>query len=124
MIREELAQAADDLDAAADVIDQFGWCQHAIATADGRVCAEGAILSAITGIEPKYNDRLTGHHRPRWVEAASALQQYLRERQPQAWNGPRQIHRWNDQPSMTRDEVTDALRRAAKSIREKLGGAA
>lgn len=33
------------------------------------------------------------------------------------------VHWWNDRSYMTRDEVTDTLRRAAKDARERAGGA-
>jgi hypothetical protein len=125
----DLEQAAADLDAAADVIDLRGWCQNRLVTRDGRVCAEGGVIVAITQCEdsifegsgtaggwlddaatsaPEYNRRYAGRIRG----ALRVLEDFLAS----------EVHYWNDRDYATRDEVTDTIRRAAKDVREQAGG--
>lgn len=127
--------AADDLDAAADVIDARGWCQNNLADPDGRVCAEGAILLAVTGAERlRFSDTGSavawldtaahvtpeGYHRygGRIRGALGVLRDHLYRETCEF-----SVHHWNDRGDMTRDEVTDTFRRAAKDARERAGGA-
>lgn len=127
--------AADDLDAAADVIDARGWCQNNLADPDGRVCAEGAILLAVTGAE-KLKFGGVGSARE-WLEAAAVAIPESYHRYGSRIRGALgvlrdhlyreisegSVHCWNDRSYMTRDEVTDTFRRAAKDARERAGGA-
>jgi hypothetical protein len=126
---------ADDLDAAADVIDARGWCQNGLVTSDGRVCAEGAILAAVTGAERL--EFAGAGSAGEWLEAAAVAipedyRRYggrirgalgvLRDRLFRE-TCEFSVHYWNDRSYMTRDEVTDMFRRAAKDARERAGGA-
>lgn len=132
MTADRDTQAADDLDAAADVITEHGWCQGSLIEPDGRMCAEGAILRAVLGDEAAYGARFMRQvvletavsklgevwpeayyrHASRIWAAASALRHHLEASH---------VYRWNDEPGMTQDQVTDAFRHAAKGIRERLG---
>jgi hypothetical protein len=54
-IKEELdmdiakEQVRQDLEAAVSVIEEKGWCRHRLQDDEGRVCALGALHTAVTG---------------------------------------------------------------------------
>jgi len=110
-------EVADVLDGAADVIERDGWHQgHYYIPGEG-VCAIGAFAQATGLRHPDIEDRGFGPRR--------ALAGHLGFDPDYA--GP--IIRWNDAPERTKQEVLDALRKAAKHERAAadgidLGGAA
>jgi len=133
MNHEQAMRAADDLDAAADIIDRDGWCQgHLFDPQTGGLCVEGAIVTAI--LEPTIQPALLRAIIER-SEVASTVVIRLEDAAP-GWSFTygRRICRasnllssylgisvasaWNDNERTSREDVTDALRRAAKGARE------
>lgn len=78
------------LDAAADYIDEHGWCQHTPNNEAGAVCIEGALC------------RVAGTWEARWLlvkDLGTAA------------------NVWNDMPGREQWEVTELLRDTAKKVR-------
>jgi hypothetical protein len=117
-LRAQLEQAAADLDAAADVIDVRGWCRDALKDVQGRVCAQGAVLVAIRGVDTQpLVLAVTVEDVARMDAAMLELRRYL------ALDDPHRavsVPYWNDLVARNQEEVTDALRRAAKDVRERV----
>ena len=82
---------AEVLNAAADLIEKRGWCQHLAFDPDGRHCALGAIWA----------QRCPG---PLEREAVAAVRRAT---------GSPFVGEWNDAPQRTKEEVVEALRKAA-----------
>lgn len=100
---------AEVLTRAADVIDERGWCQGEAWAPGGQVCAHGAIWEAL-GIDRIDYDQgeLTTGARPVFGAACDAIRRHI---------GPgRSVTGWNDEPGRTKDDVTAALRAAAKVV--------
>jgi hypothetical protein len=114
-LRAQLEQAAADLDAAADVIDVRGWCRDALKDVQGRVCAQGAVLVAIRGVD-KPLVLAVREDVARMDAAMLELRRYLALDDPHRASVPY----WNDLVARNQEEVTDALRRAAKDVRERV----
>lgn len=93
----EHPKVADTLDKAADYIEQRGWCQGALRTSTGEVCAIGAIR-AVT---------------------PSTVRRVLAKQALSAEVGSRMVAAWNDSqdPKRGKDVVTRALRRTARKLR-------
>jgi hypothetical protein len=81
------------LTAAADLIEQRGWCQRKFQDDDGRLCVEGAIYHGLAVL-----DRVC-------FDAVRILRRHI---------GDDSLIRWNDQPGRTQDQVVAALRAAAE----------
>lgn len=87
-------QVAATLEAAADYIDEHGWCQNALKMPDGSVCAEGAICE----VSETYD----------WqVQIYEVLRRHGCEKG---------VYVWNDEPGREEWEVTDLLRSTAKKV--------
>lgn len=120
-VSEEIAEAADLLDRAADVILEHGWhqgglwpCHTSPDWAQGKpVCAVGALCVAMDWTALQQTTFLADH--PRYVRALDALMKRLR------FSNYLDITIWNDQDCRTGEQVTDALRDSAKALREKAG---
>ena len=84
---------ADVLLAAADYIEQHGWCQFYTRDDQGAVCGFGAIFNCS-------NPPIGGHT----LLAVDRMQRRL----------GMSISAWNDMPGRTKDEVVAALRAASR----------
>ena len=83
------------LTAAADLIEQDGWCQGSLQNDRGQHCIMGAISYAAADYSvPEYHAAVDAV-----VETVDAYS----------------VVRWNDQPGRTQAEVVAALRKAAQS---------
>ena len=89
--------AAEVLEAAADYIDEHGWCREEYVASDGSVCAFEAIERARL-TEPLAGVELV-------VEAAM-----------KSATGCATVEEWNDAPGRTKDEVVRKLREVAASL--------
>jgi hypothetical protein len=78
--------------AAADLIEEHGWCQHVPRDSHGHICVFTALL--------------TDAPADAW-RACQALERYC------GLTKPYYVTRWNDMPGRTKDEVLNALRGAA-----------
>jgi translation elongation factor EF-Ts len=117
-VRAQFEQAAADLDAAADVIDEKGWCRNKLKDEQGRMCAQGAVLVAIRGVsQPPV--LVTVKDRLRMDAAMDELKRYL-ALDVDGVQRHVSVRYWNDLLAHTQEEVTDALRRAAKDVRERV----
>jgi hypothetical protein len=115
-VRAQLEQAAADLDAAADVIDVRGWCRNKLKDEQGRTCAQGAVLVAIRGVsQPLVLVTVTDAMR-----MDAAMQELRRYLAPRYDGRDASVPYWNDLVARNQEEVTDALRRAAKDVRERV----
>lgn len=99
--------AADILDEAADVLEKDGWTRYTL-TDGQRYCAVGAVRKAFVNMG--LMSYLT--QRPPQETATSAFGALTRQ------IGEIDIARWNDRFSTTKQEVLDAFRAAAKSLRQ------
>jgi hypothetical protein len=115
-VRAQLEQAAADLDAAADVIDVRGWCRNRLKDEQGRTCAQGAVLVAIRGVSQPLV-LVTVKDAMRMDAAMQELRRYLA---PLYDGRDASVPYWNDLVARNQEEVTDALRRAAKDVRERV----
>lgn len=93
-------QTADDLDAAADDLDQHGWCQGTMYTTDGRACVRGALYRTTQSLG-------------RTVAAEHAILDMI-ETDDVVWGC---IPDWNDTAGQTIDDVTGVMRKAAGHLR-------
>ena len=94
-------QVAQDLEAAADYIDQYGWTQKKFKHADGRACIYGAVCQVTGnpyGLSPE----------PRTDRAMKALHAELNPIAPVTWN---------DAAGRKKLGVTRLLRKTAKKLR-------
>lgn len=85
------AQVAQDLRAAAEVLERDGWTQDESISDSGQHCAIGAIVEAV--------DKDMSRENPAYY----TFRDYLGQ----------SVSRWNDRKGRTADEVIDALRAAA-----------
>lgn len=88
-----MSQVADDLNAAADLLERDGWCKSEWQAPDGSRCVLGALSHATQG-DSRYS---------RFVAACLRLDQTV---------GSPSL--WNDQFLQTRRRVVRTLRRIAK----------
>lgn len=90
---------------AADILDHFGWCRHALESGT-RHCAIGSILAAYTEgeVPKKYVAGKTLLEKPAVHCLIGKVQRYP--------NHPELMH-WNDNIAKSRKQVTAALRAAA-----------
>ncbi len=95
MMTEAEEKVADDLDAAADYLRTFGWCQNIYGGGGGPACMRGAMMQ----------NQNAG---PEDEAAIYAVIRVIRSIS---------IASWNDSPGRTADEVIDALMEAAARIR-------
>lgn len=112
------ASAADIAEAAADYMDEHGWCRHNTRDAGGRVCARGALWGVMFG----YDGDLDDEPLERWAEL-DAISMVLTHAAPlPASAGALAVATgglvaFNDFGATRRREVTAYFRRAAKSLR-------
>lgn len=88
---------ARDLENAATLLRERGWCQHAGEDGYGRLCAVYA-LNFVTRTASRYD------------AAKRALRRHI---------GRRDIPRWNDATDITSGRVTAALEAAASDLRSR-----
>jgi hypothetical protein len=94
--------ARDILLRAADLLEEFGWCQHISGSKEmGEMCAAGAIREAHAEWDGDFD---AGPGKDLWDDIYRAL-----EPQVGAWDLPS----WNDAGGRTKKEVTTLLREAA-----------
>jgi hypothetical protein len=91
--------AQEILEQAADIVDEH-WCQNQFVDRDNNVCTYGA-LGRASG---------AGAGLPTGKNGGEAVLALTRE------IGTVNIAIWNDEPGRTRYEVSDAMRRAAKTL--------
>jgi hypothetical protein len=108
--------AADRLDGAADWIETYGWIQRHFRIGN-QVCALGAI-SASQDEQVRLSDLVRGATSINGI-AVRALRDQIGI--PGATIYSRTITQWNDQPDRTEFEVINALRAAAKELRNRAG---
>jgi hypothetical protein len=83
----------DVLHRAADLLEEFGWCQgRAGSKADGAMCAGGAVIEAVADFRNGPNF---------WTTWSRFCEKYRGTS-------------WNDAPGRTKEEVVTALREAAE----------
>lgn len=103
---ENATKVAEVLERAAEVIEERGWCQNDLYTADGRLCLMGAV------------DRVTRTEAGVFLNAMEAMDEYVIDNYAARRGiGLRPCVTWNDSADRTEHEVIDALRRCAKDIR-------
>lgn len=93
-----MSQTADDLLAAAEIIQRRGWCQGALQKADGSVCLVGALRLASDGSVNRYGST-------RVADAIGAL------------DLPRFAAYYNDDPTTTAEDVILLLKTTAERLR-------
>lgn len=98
------AQVAEDLRSAASMIEKRGWIQGAPVTRDG-VCALGAI-----NLATDYSERCQ--------EAVWTLAEYLELNNPVV-PAAMKIPAWNDAPGRTKQDVVQAMEKAAAWAEEQ-----
>ena len=91
--------AAEVLEAAADYIDEHGWCQNYRVDRYGGVCALGGIWAITDAMDFQAGNDLA-------TKADTALCDAVGQ-----WIG-----HWNDAPGRTKDEVVRKLREVAASL--------
>lgn len=95
---------------AADYIEAHGWCQHSVATDDGRACLNGAIKIA-GGMNPQASN---WRDYPAVIIATEAMRSRV-GLPDQYFAGHRDATLWNDTPGRTAAEVCNALRECARA---------
>ena len=94
--RWELDEVGKVLDAAADYIEGYGWCQYKLEDGRGRACLMGALLRV-------WSDETIEHRYAVLDRLAGLLGRSVNS-----------IALWNDAPGRTKEEVIAALRGAAR----------
>ncbi len=105
---------ADDLDKAADVITERGWCQGEPQDASGQLCAIGAINIAVLGRASVVAD---GVAYDGYAKLDSSQRGALVAHEMLRATIETEIVSWNDDEGRTKGEVVAALRAAAKKAR-------
>ena len=95
---EQKIKARIILNAAADYIEEHGWCQYALVMS-GRVCMLGAVNAAICGDPAGGGDMLP-------FEVTDMLHRAT---------GSASLSSWNDARERTKEQVVRALREAAQA---------
>lgn len=112
---------ADLLDKAADLIEQLGWAQHAARSATGEICAGQAVNDAVLSSSITH-----GIYSVRDVTRAQVVNALLlRHLAAEGYRNSygtlfESVPAWNDAPERTKDEVINALRKAAIAERERV----
>ena len=99
-----LDEASKILLKAASLIEERGWCQHALETHEGRMCANGAVW--IAAGRPVSKD---GVPPPEWHLTYRAARTRL-------WSSVGHVHDWNDAKDRTQAEVVAKLRAVALGL--------
>ena len=119
---------ADVLEKAADDIATNGLAKHILENKAGQHCAIGAIGLALGATFEEGDFSFEGEPDCALIEAAAIalLPHILTLDHPwhwsawdygqRAWNG---VVRWNNDPNRTADEVVEAMRQAAKDLRNE-----
>jgi hypothetical protein len=98
-VEEKTVTEADVLHRAADLLEEFGWCQGRMGSKqEGMFCISGAVNEAVRELGYNYT-RLPSD--PLYVSGTRFF----------GGNGPR----WNDEAGRTKEEVVSALRSAAEA---------
>ncbi len=92
--RTETTIAADVLNAAADLIEEYGWCQFNYFGANGGYCAHGAIIQS-------------------WPTDDNTIPSRIYEALLPLLPSTQSLASWNDRPGRTQAEVVGLLREAA-----------
>lgn len=96
------ATEADVLERAADLLEEFGWCQGYMGSKrDGQFCSLGALIEATNDLGGDFG----AVRRALGYEDAGSM--------------GRHIARWNDDAGRTKAEVVAKLREAAARAREE-----
>lgn len=118
--------AKDVLNGAVRVIEEFGWAQHKMLTADNRVCLYGAIQVAISGfdgtryyMDPTMEDGLTDEQDVLLADATAMVEaevQRIWVDSPMSKEGVYfgSAVSYNDTPGRTKEEIIAILRGAAE----------
>jgi hypothetical protein len=97
-----ITDVAHTLREAAEYIGEHGWLQGTLSSADGRVCAIGAI------------QRIGGTGNARSYDAVDALYEYLDL--PMTTGILHPVAIWNDEPERTAEDVILAMKCAAEEL--------
>ena len=113
---------AATLDAAADYLEQHGWCRGTLKDDSGRVCLVGSLL-AVTGHwnETDKHFVIKGNGDARFRIAKAELCDYLgfMPHEDEFENGDILVE-FNDKPERTSEDVVTTLRKAATRVREEV----
>jgi len=107
--RHDLPEWKRILLCAHEVIEERGWCQKALQTADGRVCLEAAISIAACG---------RAFLEARWAMSEAAVRAFT-EMKRRVRFAPGEDHRlylWNDRSGRTKGEVLQLIRDAVAEV--------
>lgn len=96
-------ETARDLENAATLLREMGWCQGSMTNGAGCHCAMGALAVICEG-----------EWTPRWDEAREALYRQFGGR-----HAIPSLVEWNDTPGRTAEEVISALEAAASLTRSR-----
>jgi hypothetical protein len=119
------------IEAAADYIEENGWCKRVLLNGYGQVCVDGALL-AVTGhrldegtnagwfFKPLYSDQQLSRVVYKLVSALGLSERLGYEELPHV-----RLYMWNDDigkeenltPEQDKQRVLDGLRKAAKIVR-------
>lgn len=110
-------EAADLLDAAADLIGQpDAWCQESYVTADGRHCAIGAI-TAVGPHNSFFINSTAIAALAKWLAVEGKRTPYCKCDSSSCHSG--NVFHWNDAEDTTQDDVVMAMRKTALGLREQ-----
>jgi len=96
----QLDEASKLLLKAADLIEELGWCQHALSDAKGRLSMSGALMVAHYGVTKKVSDE----------DHEATIQAAWRKLRRNFYCA---VPTWNDVPYRTKEEVVAKLRAVA-----------
>ena len=95
--------------AAADYLENHGWCQGKLTEPNGAACAIGAMHCGIGAL--RFGERPDTDKGLRISETITGFSLYLAK---QTGNG--RIADWNDAPGRTKEQVVSMLREAAYAV--------
>lgn len=101
---------SDLLARAAELIGERGWCQGTIKTAEGHMCAMGAMAEAKRELFGPENVRRTSRI---YADAMYSLVDVINE--PHGYSSLVSVPQWNDEEDQTAENVILALKTAANN---------
>jgi hypothetical protein len=112
-----LQQTADDLEAAAELLEVYGHVKGVLADGEGRHCAVGALIEIVLGHGPRLSEYIDLGRNSRLTTALTAVvnELHLFPRSG-AWTA---VAMWNNRSETTAADVIDAFRHAAKDLRNE-----